>query len=238
MLSHDRRKLFVVLIALLLLIVFSAYAEPTTSTLEELEKYTQENFNRFTYNDFLWACYDQKGWDYTREKVLYYYSLYPDNPDIAEGVLMYCDPFSEPERIIEAGETMLRTCDLPVYSEDMEIKPDEYEVGYYSSAYVTCAYAYYQVGDEEKLVDAGDWVISYAGYNEEQFRYSLSVADYVTLHFIHNNDEVKALSYARQVESLLSKYGDQYSTIVEQFLPEYEITFVPILEKYAQSQGQ
>ena len=151
-------------------------------------------------------------------------------------MLKYCDPFSEPERIIEAGETMLRTCDLPVYSLDMEIKPDEHEVGYYTLAYVTCAYAYYQVGDEEKLVGAGDWVISYAGYNEEQFINALSVADFVTGHFIRKGNDEKALFYARQVEALLSEFGDQYPVIVEKFMPVYEITFIPLLEKYAQSQ--
>ena len=236
MFRYDRLKGLTILLALLMVVVFSAVAETDTSSLDELEKYTRANFNRYTYMDFLTACNEQKGWDFAREKAIYYHDNYPDNPDIAEGVLVYCDPFSEPERIIEAGETMLRTCDLPVYSLNMEIKPDEHEVGYYTLAYVTCAYAYYQVGDEEKLVGAGDWVISYAGYNVEQFMSALSVADFVTGYFVQNNDEEKALYYARQVEALLSEFGDRYPKIVEKFMPVYEITFIPILEKYAQSQ--
>ena len=236
MFRYDRLKGLTILLALLMVVVFSAVAETDTSSLDELEKYTRANFNRYTYMDFLTACNEQKGWDFAREKAIYYHDNYPDNPDIAWGVLMYCDPFSEPERIIEAGKTILLDHNLPAYAKDMLSKPHESDVGYFSEVYTTCAYAYFQLGDEENLVRVGDWVLSYGGYNEEQFINALSVADFVTGHFIRKGNDEKALFYARQVEALLSEFGDQYPVIVEKFMPVYEITFIPLLEKYAQGQ--
>ena len=238
MLRNERRKVIAALMALLMLAVFSAYAETNASSLDVLEKHMQENFTGAIYSEFLAACNEQRGEAFAREKALYYSSYYPDNADIAWGILMYCDPFSEPAQIIKAGAAILRDFDLPAYNEDMSVKPHESDVSYCTSVYTTCAYAYYQLGDEENLVMAGDWVLSYAGYNERQFSSALSVADYVTLHFIHNSNDEKALYYAKQVESLFSKYGDQYPKTIEKFMPEYEITFVPLLEKFVQSQEQ
>ena len=36
----------------------------------------------------------------------------------------------------------------------------------------------------------------------------------------------------------LKEFGNEYPETIEWFMPEYEITFIPLLEKYAQSQGQ
>ena len=230
-------RILSLLIVLVMSVAFSAIAETNASSLTDLEKQMRKDFNRYTYMEFLEACDEQMGRDFARDKAVEYYSIYPDSPDIAWGVMIYCNPFSEPERIIEAGTTILLDCDLPAYTEDMLKKPHESVVLHCTSVYINFVYAYYQLDDEEKLVSAGDWVLSYAGYNEEQFISALSAGDYVTGYFTQNNNEEKALYYARQVESLLSKYGDQYPTIVKKFMPEYKITFVPILEKYAQVRG-
>ena len=242
MLRNSRWKVLAALMVLLMLAVFSACAGTNASSLDDMEKYMQENFSSITYKQFLAACKAQKGEDFAREKAIYYYSFYPDNIDIAWGVLRYCDPFSEPERIIEAGATILRDYDLPAYSEDMPKKPHEADVGYCSGVYMAYVYAYYQLGDEEQMVKAADWLVSYAEYegymDESQLRTTLSACNSVTYYFVQHGRDEKALPYAKKVEDLLNKYSEQYPDALEKFLPEYEIIFAPLLEKYAQEQGQ
>ena len=235
MLRINWLKALAVALTLMMVTGFSACAESTASKVEELEKKLCENLNYFTFSYFLSDCYDLGGEELAREKAIYYASLFPDEPDIVWGIIFYCDPVTEPDRIIKAASTILRAYDLPAYSEDMSKKPYIDHLTTCSSAHLVSVYAYYQLGDEANLVTNVDWLLSYVGYNEDQFLNALSAADYATCYFTEKGNDEKALYYARQVEAIISKYGDQYPEWVEKFSPEYEVAIAPVLEKYAQT---
>ena len=229
-------KALAVALTLMMVTAFSACAESIASKVEELEKKLCKNLNYFTFSYFLSDCYDLGGEELAREKAIYYASLFPDEPDIVWGIIIYCNPVTEPDRIIEAASTMLRAYDLPAYREDMPEKPHPNDLSRCASAHLVCVYAYYQLGDEANFVTNVDWLLSYAGYakyHEAQFSGAVSAADYATGYFTEIGNDEKALYYARQVEAIISKYGDQYPELVEKFSPEYEVTIAPVLEKYA-----